>query len=103
MRQDYEKFQAANAEIIALGPDGPNAFKKYWSEEGMPFIGLPDIKSVVANVYHQEVSLMKLGRMPALFVIDKQGVIRFSHYGDDMTDIPRNEEVLKILGEINRE
>ena len=102
LRQDYEKFTDAGAEIIALGPDGPRAFKKYWEENDIPFIGCPDIKSRVADQYYQEVNLFKLGRMPALFIIDLDGKIRFTHYGDSMSDIPANEDVLQQIIEIKQ-
>ncbi len=100
MRQDFCEFQERGAEIIALGPDGPNAFRRYWQEEAMPFIGCPDIKSKVANQFHQEINLFKFGRMPAIFVIDKEGLIRYSHYGDSMSDIPSNAEILKVIDEL---
>jgi peroxiredoxin len=86
-------------EIIALGPDGPNAFRRYWQEEQIPFIGCADIKSKVADKYYQEVNLLKLGRMPAVFVIDPQGQIRYAHYGDSMADIPPNAELLKVISD----
>ena len=89
-----------NAEIIALGPDGPNAFKKYWAKEQIPFIGLADIHSKVAKKYYQEVNLLKAGRMPALLIIDLEGRIVYSHYGDSMQDIPPNAEVFKVLDEM---
>jgi len=66
----------------------------------MPFIGCPDIKSKVANQFHQEINLFKFGRMPAIFVIDKEGLIRYSHYGDSMSDIPSNAEILKVIDEL---
>ena len=97
MRQDYGEFQERGVEIIALGPDGPNAFRRYWQEENIPFIGCADIKSQVGNRFHQEVNLFKFGRMPAIFVVDKDGRIRYSHYGDSMADIPANAEILKII------
>lgn len=103
MCQDYSQFTARGAEIIALGPDGPNAFKRYWSENTIPFTGCPDIKSKVADTFYQEVSLWKLGRMPAIFVIDRQGKVRFAHYGDSMSDIPTNATVLAVLDEIIKE
>ncbi len=68
----------------------------------MPMIGLPDLRSRVASRYEQEVNLFKFGRMPALFVIDQQGQIRYAHYGDSMSDIPSSEEVFSILDELNR-
>jgi peroxiredoxin len=100
LRQDYALFQQRGAEIIALGPDGPNAFKRYWQSEQIPFIGLPDIKSKVSDTYYQEVNLFKLGRMPAIFVIDRQGMIRYAHYGDSMKDIPPNQVILDVLDQL---
>ena len=97
MRQDYDEFLRRGVEIIAIGPDGPNAFKRYWELETFPFIGCADIKNRVADQYYQEVNLFKLGRMPALFVIDQTGVIRYAHYGDSMSDIPADQEVLELL------
>jgi peroxiredoxin Q/BCP len=97
LRQDYCEFQERDVEVIALGPDGPNAFQRYWQEEQLPFIGCADIKSQVADLYHQQVKLLKFGRMPAIFVIDKEGQIRYAHYGDSMSDIPPTSELLKAL------
>lgn len=103
MRQDYAEFTARGAEIIAIGPDGPNAFRRYWSENDMPFPGCADIKSRAADRFYQEVNLFKFGRMPALFIIDRQGLVRYSHYGDSMADIPENSQVLALLEELEKE
>lgn len=83
-----------------MGPDGPRAFKRYWDENQVPFIGCPDIKSKVADQYYQEVNLIKLGRMPAEFIIDPEGVIRFVHYGSSMSDIPEPKILLKEINKI---
>lgn len=69
----------------------------------MPFPGLADIRSRVADQYYQEVNLLKLGRMPALFVIDPLGEVIYLHYGDSMADIPPNREVLTVLERILKE
>jgi peroxiredoxin Q/BCP len=83
-------------EIIALGPDGPNAFKRYWESEDLPFIGCADIRSRVAAQYQQDVNWFKFGRMPAVFLIDLKGRIIFQQYGDSMSDIPQNSEIFSI-------
>lgn len=103
MRQDYAEFQKRGVAVLAVGPDGPHAFQQYWQENDIPFPGLADLRSRVAARYEQEVNLFKLGRMPALFVIDRQGIIRFAHYGDSMSDIPPNAQVLALLDELERE
>ena len=103
MRQDYQEFVARDAEVLVIGPDGPRAFQRTWEKEAFPFPGLADPQHKVADVYNQEVNLLKLGRMPALIVVDRQGQIRFEHYGESMSDIPLNQEVLELLDELNKE
>jgi peroxiredoxin Q/BCP len=103
LRQSHQEFERRGAAVIVLGPDGPNAFRQYWAENDMPFTGLADLRSRVAARYEQEVNLFKFGRMPALFVIDRNGMVRYAHYGDSMQDIPSNETVLAALEEIERE
>ena len=67
----------------------------------MPFIGLPDPDHLVAKKYRQQVNLFKLGRMPLNYIIDGNGYIRFAHYGNSMSDIPNNEELLHVIDELN--
>ena len=103
MRDDFAAFTARDAVILAVGPDGPKSFVRYWETERLPFIGLPDPKHVVANLYGQEVNLFKLGRVPALLLIDKKGQVRYQHYSDSMADIPENKLILGMLDKINSE
>ncbi len=93
-------FTARDAVILTVGPDSPAAFKRYWENEQIPYVGLPDPKHKVANLYGQEWNIFKLGRVPALLVIDKQGLIRYQHYSASMSDIPDNQLVLSILDKI---
>jgi peroxiredoxin Q/BCP len=101
LRLDYEKFVALDTVILVIGPENESAFQNYWQENDLPFTGLPDPKHSVLKLYGQEVNLFKLGRMPAQMVIDKKGILRFIHYGHNMSDIPENEELLELLKEIN--
>ena len=52
------------------------------------------------KLYGQEITL-KLGRMPAQVIVDKEGVARFVHYGHSMADIPNNSELLELLDTVN--
>ena len=101
LRQDYQKFVDRQAEIIVIGPEDENTFKEYWQGEKMPFPGIADPQHVIAKQYGQEVKILKAGRMPALFLIDRDGFIRFRHYGRSMSDIPRNEYVISLLDTMN--
>ena len=42
LRQDYKRFVKLNTEIIVVGPENGESFQKFWMEEDLPFIGLPD-------------------------------------------------------------
>jgi hypothetical protein len=40
--------------------------------------------------------------MPAQVTVDKEGIVRFVHYGNSMRDIPDNDEILQLLRQLNR-
>jgi peroxiredoxin len=103
LRQDYNKFLAQDTEVVVIGPENANAFTKYWQENDLPFVGLPDPNHSVLKLYGQEVKLFKFGRQPAQVSINKKGQVRFVHYGHDPSDIPQNEEILELLETINKE
>ena len=103
LRQDFEKFKNENTAILVVGPENSKAFAKYWDENNLPFIGLPDPKHSVLKMYGQEIKLFKFGRMPAMVIIDLQGIVRFVHYGHSMSDIPENKDVLETLQALNAE
>ena len=101
--QDYQEFVSRDAKVVVVGPDSESAFRDFWQKEDMPVIGLADPSHAVARRYGQEVKLLKLGRMPALMVIDESGVVQYKHYGDAMSDIPANAELLAVLDALNKE
>jgi peroxiredoxin len=101
LREDFDRFVERDAEILVIGPEGPRQFRKVWNEQRYPFIGFADYRHTVADTYGQEVKLQKLGRMPAMVIVDRQGIIQFVHFGDDMADIPKDEDVLALLDRLN--
>ena len=101
LRQDYQQFAQQETEVIAVGPDSLDNFKKFWESGDMPFVGLADPDHKAARLYDQEVTLFKFGRVPAQMIIDKEGVVRYVHYARSMADIPENQEIIEIIMEIN--
>ena len=101
MRRDYAKFEESGTKVVAVGPDSPEAFAQFWKEHDLPFTGLPDPQHTVLKLYGQEVKIFKFGRMPAQALIDRAGVVRFVHYGHDMTDIPKTEEMLELIASLS--
>jgi peroxiredoxin Q/BCP len=103
LRLEYNEFVKRGAEVIAIGPEGGKAFAEWWHEHEMPFIGLADPDHSVSRLYGQEVKIFKLGRMPAQLIVDQNGLIRYKHYGNSMSDIAENSEVLSKIDDLNRE
>lgn len=97
MRQDLEKLQKLEIEVLVVGPENADAFKKYWQKESFSFTGLPDPDHWAMNLYAQEVKILKLGRLPAQMLIDKNGILKYVHYGKSMADIPDISEIEKVL------
>ena len=100
LRDGYSEFAARSAEILAVGPNDEAAFKRYWHNERLPFVGLPDPDHKVSRMYRQEVNLFKLGRMPLNCIVDTKGYVRYVRYGTSMRDIPSNEELLHVIDEL---
>ena len=97
LRQDYEQLKAHDAEVIVIGPEDAAAFGREWEKEAFPFIGVPDPEHKVADLYGKEVRLLRLGRLPALAVVDKRGRIVMQHHGASMRDIVTTADVLAAL------
>ena len=101
LRQDFAEFEQRNTVILVVGPENAASFARYFRENKLPFTGLTDPAHTVLKLYGQEIKLFKYGRMPAQLLVDKKGIARFIHYGHDMTDIPKNVEMLALIDEIN--
>ena len=41
--------------------------------------------------------------MPAQVIVDKQGFVRYAHFGHSMSEIPDNCELLALLDGLNQE
>jgi len=101
LRQDYAEFEKRQARVVVVGPEDAKAFTAYFQANDLPFVGLPDPTASVLKLYGQEVNLFKLGRMPAQVIVDRDGMVRFVHYGHSMADIPENSELFELLDLIN--
>lgn len=103
MKNDFQKFSSRNTAVVVIAPHGAEKVKNFWSDEGLPFIGIPDPDGRLGKLYGQEWNALKLGRMPALFIVDTGGSLALAHYGQNMSDIPADEELLTILDKISNQ
>jgi peroxiredoxin Q/BCP len=100
LRQDFREFDERDTAVIVVGPEDAPAFARYWRDNSLPFVGLPDPEHRVLKLYGQEIKLFKFGRMPAQVLVDRAGNARLVHYGHDMTDIPATAEMLELIDEL---
>lgn len=99
LRHDYDKFQSLNSEILVMVPNGPKMIARYLSGRDVPYPILTDKGSKVAGQYFQVKHFFALGT-PTVFVVDKDGVIRFAHYASSLIEEPGTEEPLAVLAEL---
>lgn len=101
LHQDYDRFLKKDTEIVVIGPENRKKFKDYWEENNLEFHGIPDEKKSILILYGQQVNLFKLGRIPAQMLVDKEGTLRYIHYGHSMKDIPENHEIFDLINKIS--
>lgn len=100
--KDKDQFEQLDTIIYPILVDSlKNAVtmeQKYANEE-FP-IYYDENKEVVKRL-HQEFKVFKFGRMPALLIVDKEGIIQYAYYSDSMSDIPKNTELFEMLEKLN--
>lgn len=103
MRKDITKFEEVDGYLYPILADKEsNAIKMEQKYARKKYPIFYDKEKEIPDLLNQEVKLLKLGRMPGLLVIDKDGIIQYAYYGENMHDIPKNEEILEVLKKINK-
>lgn len=96
MTKQHQEFQAAGAKVIALVRDTQEATRNYFQKHPIPFTCLVDIQGDVYHQYEVKSALLSLGQRPALFVIDREGIVRYAYLGSQQWEIPSNKKVLEV-------
>lgn len=97
MRDRYSEFQERGAEVLAIAPDTAENARSYSERSGLPFPCLPDPERKVFRMYDVKSTLVSLGQRPALFIVDREGIVRFAHLGWQQWEIPAIDETLRRL------
>ena len=84
-----------------MAPDTIENARSFFERHRLPFPCLADPERRVFRLYDVQSRLASLGQRPALFVIDKEGAVRFAHLGWQQWEIPTNETVLAQLQALN--
>ena len=76
MRDDHDRFTAAGASIVAIAPEDEAAVARYIGRNPVPYAILSDDDHTVFDAYDVASRALSLGQRPALFVIDRDGIVR---------------------------
>lgn len=100
LREAYPQFREERAEIVVVGPDPVPAWNLVWPRAGLLGVPVPDPSRRVAALYRQERRLMFW--LPAVFIIDRRGRLRYARYGATLRDAPLSATLVAELARINR-
>ena len=80
--------------MIAIAPDSVEHARSYFQRNEIPFRCLADPDRTVFRQYDVKSAIISLGQRPGLFVIDREGVVRYAHLGWQQYEIPSVDETL---------
>ena len=96
MQQHFSKLDNKNTKLVAISTDGNDEKNRTLSELGVQFLIIPVEKRKIIRsfgVLHPEEGISR----PAVFIIDKKGLVRFRKIGIDYTDRPTVKLLIQIL------
>ena len=95
MAEDYDKIKQAGAELIAVSVDEQSFAWSMAQTTGAKFQILSDAEKKTITEYGI-VNAAEHGGIahPSIFVLDKEGRIRYMHVGKDAQDRPPDETIL---------
>ncbi len=82
--------------VVAVVRDTSEKARAYFSGHAIPFPCLVDTDNSVYKQYEVKSKLLSLGQRPALFIIDREGIVQFANLGWQQWEIPGDKEVLKV-------
>jgi len=89
-----------DAFLYPILADSEDNAKKLEKKYAIKYPIFYDPSKKVPKMLNQEIKLLKFGRMPGLLIVDKEGIIQYAYYGDNMHDIPENETLFEVLEKI---
>ncbi len=97
MRDDIDRFTEAGAAVVTVAPDTTEGVARFVRDNDFPFPLLADADHAVFDRYDVAAKLMSLGQRPAVFVVDRDGTVRFDSVGTQQWQIPSDDDVLAVV------
>ena len=86
--------------MVAIAPEDADGVARFVRDSDYPFPLLADTEHVVFDAYDVASKMASLGQRPAVFVVDRTGVIRFDSIGTQQWQIASNDEVLEVVSSL---
>lgn len=104
LRQDYQKFQGFNTEVVVIVPNGPKMIERHINRHGTPYPILSDKGAKVTAQYGIDARQAVLFQVftPTVFLVERSGVIRYASYGTSYIQEPDNGEPLAVLAQLQK-
>ena len=97
MRERYDEIRGQGIELLALAPGSLDQTGAFAAAHALPFPLLADPQLAVYRTYQVESRLRSLGQRPALYAIDRNGVVRYAFLGSQQWQLGDIDEALAAL------
>lgn len=97
MRGRYEEIRDNGVEVLALAPGSLEQTGAFAAARGIPFPLLADPERKVFHTYQVESRLLSLGQRPALYAIDRDGLVRYVFLGSQQWQLGEIDDALVAL------
>ena len=105
MRDNIAHYNGADANVLAISVDTPQTLAKFKAELGLNFPLLSDFNKETSRaygaLYEEFVMGMRGVSKRSAFVIDKNGVVRYSEVLENAGSLPNFEAVRETLSKLN--
>ena len=105
LRDLAEQFNSLNAQLLGISVDAPFSLKAWADNNKLDFPMLSDFNRLTVQQY--DVAFPNLAGLEgyvaanrAVFVVDKEGVIRYKWVAPSPTDEPNYDEIRQALGRL---
>jgi peroxiredoxin len=101
LAEDYGKIKAAGADLLAISVDDQSYAWSMGQTTGAKFNILSDSDKKTITAYGI-VNTQERGGIakPAIFILDKEGRIRYMHIGKDASDRPPDEAIIEEVKKV---
>jgi peroxiredoxin len=101
MMRDLKKFKELDTELYIITADrfeNARRLEVFYLKKQAPIYF--DTKHEIVTLLKQDVKILTLGRLPAILIVDKKGIVQYAYYGSSFIDIPSNRELIRTLKRI---